>query len=441
MRDTGNLILSTMLSAAELGSVDLMSVFATGINEDWFENEAQKIAFDVMRICFDGGVDFDESTIVRHLKAKNIQNPESIVLDLMSQTPVPQGILLEHIEALKESFQRKELHAMHLEIAKMLEDESNSSAAIMQTVQNSLDGYIISNKGRATKSLAEVRRLRKLAPPVKRMETGIGFIDTVLTDKHGNKGLRNEGLVFVSGKKQAGKTFILTKIIENISQHSPVLFGSLEFGEDLYDENVESQQEDGNFEGNIENIYTFDTLYDINEVCAEIKLAQKLYGIKIAIIDSQMRLSNTSNKSSQEEKRTSDMFSKLGKLTKELKIPIIVVVQTAKEDLKSSNISVKGSIDADHEAYIWFHITKTNQKDTEDELRTVVWAKNKDTMKHPIQHIMFVPQTSDFYRVELDEHGNPAKALDKYRRHTNHVETVFEEIPKEDMVAMPEFNF
>jgi replicative DNA helicase len=194
------------------------------------------------------------------------------------------------------------------------------------------------------------------------------------------------------------------------------MFGSMEFGEDLYDENIEQQQNEGHFEGNIDNIYTFDSIYEVNAICAEIRLMHKLHGIKIAALDSMMRMTNANPDLKTDERRISETFSKLGKLSKELKIPIIVVVQSSKEDLKSSMISVKGSMNADHEAYVWFHLTKTKSKDAEDEMRSVIWNKNKDTHKHPAQTLMFVPQTSDFYRVELDEHGNAGKALDKFRR-------------------------
>ena len=247
--------------------------------------------------------------------------------------------------------------------------------------------------------------------------------------------------MFISGLKQSGKTFVLTRIIENISKEHPVMFGSMEFGEDLYDETVEEAQEDGYFDGNTDNIYTFDSIYSIDAIIAEIRFQHKLHGIKLVALDSMMRMVNLNSELKTDERKISDMFSRLGKLSKELKIPIIVIVQTSKEDMKSSMISVKGSMNADHEAYVWFHLTKSKPKDDTDEMRTVLWTKNKDTRKHPKQHLMFVPQTSDFYRVEIDEQGNACGALDKFRRpKINEIETVYESIPADekniDMPAM-----
>lgn len=443
-----SLILGTMLSAHEFGNVDLSVVLNSGISKDWFVSDTHRAIFEVINVCYEGGRAFDDGVILSYLKKTSVQNAEEMLLDIMAQKQVPQNILMEHISSLKENYHKQMLHKLNADIAKALADENITSAAISQMMQNQIDGYASLNKGSSTKRLSEVRKLRKLQPPPERIKTGVPFIDTVLTDKHGNSGIRNEGLFFISGLKQSGKTFVLTRIIENVSKTDPVMFGSLEFGQDLYDENIELQQEDNIFDGNIENIFTFDDIYDVNAISAEIRLQHKLFGIRLVALDSMMRMTNSNPDLKTDERRLSELFSKLGKLSKELKIPIIIVVQSSKEDLKSSMISVKGSMNADHEAYVWFHLMKTKVKDDNSELRTVIWNKNKDTHKHPMQHLMFVPQTSDFYRVEIDEHGNANKPLDKFRRPPAKViETTYEDVrvytkredDEEDDLDMPVF--
>jgi hypothetical protein len=195
-----------------------------------------------------------------------------------------------------------------------------------------------------------------------------------------------------------------------------VLFGSMEFGKDDYDENIEEQQEDNYFNGNTDNIFIFDDVYDINKIVAEIRFQHKVNNIQLVALDSMLRITNNDPSHATNEKKLSDVFSKLGKLAKELDIPIIIIVQSSKEDLKSSIVSVKGCMDADHEAYWWYHLYKTHKNKDESEQRTVIWVKNKDTKKHPKQHLMFVPQTKDFYRIEIDKHGNPCGAIDNYRK-------------------------
>ena len=438
------LVLGSILTANDYGSIDLNAVMASGVSKELFIDPAQISMFEVMKLLYDGDIAFDDSTVLSYMKKAGIAHPEQLLLAVMSQKEVSQTILLEHIALLREDFHKKMLSELSGDIAKMLQDETTSADAVQQMIQNAIDKQVSLNNSSSTRRLSDVRALRKAQPPVQRLRTHIPFIDTVLTDKHGNKGIRNEGLFFISGLKQSGKTFVLTRLIENVSREHPVMFGSMEFGQDLYDENVEQQQEDGNFDGNIDNIYTFDDVYEINAIMAEIRLQHKLHGIKLVALDSMMRMTNNNPDLKTDERRISETFSKLGKLSKELKIPIIVVVQSSKEDLKSSMISVKGSMNADHEAYVWFHLTKSKPKEAEDEMRNVIWNKNKDTHKHPTQTLMFVPQTSDFYRVEVDEHGNAAKALDKFRKPpVKMVETVYEEVPavaeEAGSFSMPDF--
>ena len=455
---TGNVILSSLLTAQEFKHINLDIVFSSGISKAWFVTEIQKDIFEVMNTCQKANVVFDEDLIIEHLKKTDIENPRHVVLDLLSLKQVPQNIVLEHIKILRKEYHKQTLKVLSQESLKMLDDETLDPDAITVMMQNTLNDFeFLNNKG-YTRSLAEVRKERKSKPPVTRIRTYIPFIDTTLTDKHGNKGFRNEGLIFVSGLKQSGKTFTVARILENVSKDHPVLFGSLEFGEELYDESIEEAQEDGYFDGNIENIYTFDKIYDIDKIVAEIRFQHKLNGIKLVALDSMMRIINTNPDLKTDEKRLSEIFSKLGMVSKELKIPILIVVQSSKEDLKSSMISVKGSMNADHEAFVWYHMIKTDPKNPNDERRTVIWNKNKDTHKHPKQYLMFVPQTKDFYQYEIDEQGNPSRAMHKYRKpkeeHAVPVITVYEATQKSNVsennkkdikgkkeVEMPEFDF
>ncbi|MDQ7067755.1 MAG: hypothetical protein Q9M40_07170 [Sulfurimonas sp.] len=190
------LVLSSILSANDFGEIDLRAVFASGINKDYFEDQDQRIMFEVISVCVDGDIAFDDSVILSYMQKAGVQNPQNLLLHVMAQKQVPQSVLLEQISLLKETYHKKMLNLLHLEISKMLSDENTSAEAISQMVQNSLDGYEKLNKTSSTTRLSEVRKLRKAQPPVQRIKTGIPFIDTVLTDKQGNKGIRNEGLFF-----------------------------------------------------------------------------------------------------------------------------------------------------------------------------------------------------------------------------------------------------
>jgi len=430
--ELGNAILASMLSAHDIGNVNLDVLMTTGVSKHWFVTDAQKSIFEVINTCYKANTAFDEDIVITHLSKQRITSAQDIVLDLLSHKQVSQGVVVQYLDQLRSDFHKRTLLQLAKESQEMLGDESKDPEAVMQMMQNTINDFeFLANKG-YTRSLKEVRKERKSKPPKRRIPTGIPFIDTTLSDKHG-KGIRDEGLMFVSGLKQAGKTFTVMRILENVSKHRPVLFGSLEFGEELYDEGVEDAQEEGHWDGNIENIFTFDSIYDIDRVVAEIRFQAKINNIGLAAIDSMMRLTNNNPDKKTDEARLSEIFSKLGMVSKELKIPIIIIVQSSKEDLKSSMISVKGSMNADHEAYTWYHVIKTDSKNPQDERRTVIWNKNKDTHKHPKQHLMFVPATKDFYQFEPDANGEPAKPLHPYRK-----PKIKEDIEAEIVYDMPD---
>jgi replicative DNA helicase len=412
---TADIVLSSLLTANEYKNISLDVLMAGGITKQWFITPVQKDIFEVISVCYKANRPFNENLVIEYLNKTDFENPENIILHLLSIKQVSQEIILEYIKNLREDFRKRLLLQLNEETAKMLNDPACDTDAITILMQNTLNDYeFLNNKGH-TRRLDEVRKERKVKPPRKRIKTHIPFIDSVFTDKKKNVGIKS-GLGFISGLKESGKTFTLTRIIENVSKDHSVLFGSMEFGDEDYDENIEEQQEENFFNGNTKNIYIFDDVYDINKIVAEIRFQYKIHGIKLVCLDSMLRITNNDASLVTNEKRLSDMFSKLGKLAKELDLPIIIIVQSSKEDLKSSIVSVKGCMDADHESYWWYHLYKTHKNKDDDEQRTVVWVKNKDTKKHPKQHLMFVPQTCDFYRITVDKSGNPTGPIDNYRK-------------------------
>lgn len=442
MNNINKLILSSFLSAHEYGNVNIDTLMNTGINKAWFEDVNEQNLFEVISICYKGGIAFDENIILEHLKRQNFKNLDNFIVDIMIQKQVPQAVLLEHIANLKERYTRRMLQELSLKIQGMVADEENRSDTIIQMVQNTLENFEALNEDDLVMSLPEIRKLRKSKAPKQRLKTYIPFIDTVLTDDEKETGIDSEGLFFISGLKESGKTFILTRIVENVSRDHPVMFGTLEFGREKYDKNVEKAEEQKFWKGDINNIHVFDAIYDTNKMIARIRLEHKSKGIKLVCIDSMMRMTNVNPDLTSEERRISEMFSKLGKLSIELSLPIIIIVQTSKADTQASTISVKGSMNADHEASVWFHLEKTHKKEHENEQRTVKWVKNKDTMKHPKQHLMFAPETKDFYRITIDEQGKPNGELgDEYRRprHVPAVEVIYPDDMEEDedIFSMP----
>ncbi len=414
LENSERLILNAFLKAHKIKNYNIEAFYETGINASWFEDKLHQKIYEVFEIYKNANKRYDEGLVVEYLKKCDIKNPEDIILELSILNLVPQDIVIEHINKLKDNFFHKRIQKLAYEILKQSEKNEDINSILTMTENALKDFNFLASSGYA-KNLADIRSQRVKEPQAKRIKTHIPFIDTVLTDDEKNSGILGENLFYISGLKESGKTFILTRIVENVSKEHKVLFGSMEFGKKLYDKNIEKAQKKKCFNGKLENIFVFDDIYDVDQIIAEIRFQKKINDIKLVALDSMLRMTNANGAFYSNEERLSNMFSKLAKISKELQIPIIIIVQSAKEDLKSSIISVKGAINADHEAFCWIHVYKSFAKNPDSEQRTIIWVKNKDTHKHPKQHLMFVPQTSDFYRCEVDERGVSTKAIDKYR--------------------------
>lgn len=424
------LVISSFLKGYKIPNYNLDVLFESGITTFWFENSIYRQIFEICEIYRKANKKWDEGLILEYLKKCEVKNPQDVIIELSSLALTPVEIVKEYIEKLKNNYFYKQLLHLSSEIKKQSEKQEDVNAILLMAENSLKDFNFLSSYG-YSKSLVQIREDRKKDVEATRIKTHIPFIDTVLTDDEGNSGILNENLFYISGLKESGKTFVLTRIIENISREHKVLFGSMEFGKKLYDKNIEKAQKKKCFDGKLKNIFVFDDIYDTDQIIAEIRYQAKVNNIKVVALDSMLRMTNANSKGVTNEERTSEMFSKFAKVSKELQVPIFIIVQSAKEDLKSSIVSVKGAINADHEAFYWIHLYKTFFKNAESEQRTVLWVKNKDTHKHPKQHLMFVPQTSDFYRCEVDERGVASRPIDKYRMPKVATEIIYEGKPIE----------
>ena len=127
---------------------------------------------------------------------------------------------------------------------------------------------------------------------------------------------------------------------------------------------------------NPKNIEIEDHGTDISDVLMTIRRHHR-NGCKVFVIDSMMDMTNRAVTDGKEAK-ISGIFQALKNITRDLNILVFIIVQTSKGDHKEKNVSVKGSIDADHAlAQFWFI-----DWDTKGPKRTVRFRKNKQDGNH-----------------------------------------------------------
>lgn len=232
--------------------------------------------------------------------------------------------------------------------------------------------------------------------PIK-IPSKISFLDRIFKG-----GFELGQLILISGDPDAGKTSLALQILENMSRNeTKVCFFCFEFTIDKYIKRktqTHTLPKNGFFD-------LINTGYDISEITHNIKLEHKK-GVKVFLIDSQMRISSPTARTLEEEE--SLKFSTLAKLCHSLDIVIFLIVQTSKGDKASPMGSKKGA----HEASIILslELISNNKKDegqnnTEyvPNKRTFLIRKNKQTGERPRQDLFFNTKNLYFYEFDTKE--------------------------------------
>lgn len=228
----------------------------------------------------------------------------------------------------------------------------------------------------------------KNKPVLAQIKSGISFIDSAF-----NGGFELAQLVLISGDAEAGKTSLGLQLLENISRVYPVCFFCFEFTIEQYlkrkTQNVPFKQE---------NFFMIDDGYNINEIAQNIKILSKR-GVKIFLIDSQMRITSPRARNMEEEE--SLKFSTLAKLAHQYELLIFLIIQTAKGDRDNPMGSKKGT----HEASAILRVERIEadkkdasqfNKEFDPNKRLFLVRKNKQTGKHFKEIVRFNDKTLTF---------------------------------------------
>lgn len=235
--------------------------------------------------------------------------------------------------------------------------------------------------------------------------TGIKFLDYCF-----NGGLELGQLMIMGGDPEAGKTTLGLQILENLARKNKVCFFCFEFTKDAY---FKAKTQRGMHEALKSNMILIDDGYNIAEVANNIKALSK-QGVKFFLIDSQMRVTNAQGRNIEEEE--SAKFSTLARLSHQLNIFIILIIQTAKGDRFNPSNSKKGAHEASISVRIELNAVEKDDllqkgQEWDENTRTIIVYKNKQTGKHNKEKLAFSKERGIF--SEIKENKEPAQVIDK----------------------------
>ena len=306
------------------------------------------------------------------------QQGDEYVLELFSKTPNSSFVNLaqELITAYKLKMQKENG-------LKMIKASDNNTLLDLTMLEKSVE----SNE---YKNLAQWIDYYATRPEQPKFKSKISFLDSVF-----DGGIEVAQLVLISGDPEAGKTTLGLQILENISHYAKVGFFSFEFTIEQYIRAKQSERKPPN----LENMYIINEGYELYTIAQNIK---NLYrqGVKVFLIDSQMRITSPNGRNMEEEE--SLKFSLLAKLCHSMGILVFLIVQTSKSDRDNPMGSKKGG----HEASVIIRIEHCKAeiealREFSENSRMVILKKNKQTGKHFKEKVAFNPQTRKFSSIEV----------------------------------------
>ena len=306
------------------------------------------------------------------------QQGDEYVLELFSKTPNSSFVNLaqELITAYKLKMQK-------VNGLKMIKASDNNTLLDLSMLEKSVE----SNE---YKNLAQWIDYYATRPEQPKFKTKVSFLDSVF-----DGGIEVAQLVLISGDPEAGKTTLGLQILENISHYAKVGFFSFEFTIEQYIRAKKAERKPPN----LENMYIINEGYELYTIAQNIK---NLYrqGVKVFLIDSQMRITSPNGRNMEEEE--SLKFSLLAKLCHSMGILVFLIVQTSKSDRDNPMGSKKGG----HEASVIIRIEHCKAeiealREFSENSRMVILKKNKQTGKHFKEKVAFNPQTRKFSSIEV----------------------------------------
>jgi len=335
----------------------------------------------------------DENFIISRCDNKFKGAIEKTILEIMSVNAVTN--VGAYCADILEAFKRREVFKLLNSGMKDLENSiaSDEILAKLEQQKQKIENLEIGSQDVLT--LGELADSFDKEPPLPKIPTGIQWLDT---PKCLDGGFEAPNFIFLSGEKESGKTYLATSIIENmaIAGHK-VGFFPLEFGSKAYWQNIKIRYPHKDNQKRINcmnNIYLESNVFDIRDVEKKIRKMHKK-GVRFVFIDSKLRLTHRNFKGGTLAQMLSEVFSILGRLTVELEIALMLVVQMPKENYANGKLSVKDCVDADHEAKVWINI-KVDEKTGE---REITMGKNKQNFKRLGIKVSFDPSSHEFKKI------------------------------------------
>ena len=295
-------ILSSIVYAPEN-----FETWCASIDADYFYHTTHRSIYSTILVLQKQDLPIDEAFIQQ--KCVGEWNSD-VYFEILSTTPLSN--LAPYIDELaKLSENRRIVKAAKESISiveKMMDAEAAKaylSAEIDKAIRVSEDDLI---------SFSELKQVIKESPPLQKIRTGISFFD-----HHLDGGIEPK-FVMVGGKPNMGKTSLVVQTMKHITKSEKVVFWSLEFSP--HDVINKQGGVNGSYEN--ENWLINTKTRSLEKICLKIGQLSR-QGIRVFVIDSQMKLKSPPARNREEEETLK--FSMLEEASSRFGVLIILIYQ------------------------------------------------------------------------------------------------------------------
>jgi len=325
-------ILSSILfdpaSFEELGS---------SIHPDDYYLPAHRVIFEAMHVLESQNKPLDEEFLKRELLKTN-RFDEQVMLEILSANPISNT--QAYVEEMVELSKLRKLLNITNTIKKLIVENGSTSTEAITEIEKHL--FSIDRNSTSAMPVDMNRAIQDYKdmdiPPL--IKTGIKSVDELLCG-----GIESAQLVHIGGESGIGKTTFTKQILKNICEIHPVLFFSFEMPR----WKMAKQLEKKNFKR--ENYYIIDsreTSSDVSDVVRMLRKMKHSKGIRFALVDSSMELSNKHFEGNSDVGRKADIDKQLARAANELDIVIFLITQISSENIKNGLMKSYGSSLSDY---------------------------------------------------------------------------------------------
>ncbi|HIP31420.1 MAG TPA: hypothetical protein EYG86_01520, partial [Crocinitomicaceae bacterium] len=377
------------------------------LKEDVFYVKEHKMIFGIIKNLDERNFKLQMETV----RAEVLNQSLDCMDALINVAQTEPAVAIKFVSQSLEEWERKrKLYYLVKETMASLQEGTDSSYSVANNLAKKSDDIILNNDEDFT-SYRDLKEKLKDATPLAKISTGMPFIDAKLRG-----GIEEGQFILLFGDTEAGKTLLGTQILRNVAKNFKAIFFPFEFSSRSFKERTEKNED--NF--NHDNLFIEEGSADILDIEVKLKLFAKRGG-SIALIDSQMMLTNVFNKGTSEERET-EKFIILQRICVKYGLRIILIAQQGKEDTRSGTITPMKSKNGSHAAHQMWYIKKPKLEFTEQGEeknrgeREFIFHKNKQTGNFGSKPIQLNYRTMEFAGRHFDEDDKRSKNHGSHRQ-------------------------